>query len=404
MPRNFENWLRAYGEHTESSEAPSQFHFWTGVATIAGALRRQVWIDQRYFQWTPNFYIILVGPPGVVTKSTTMRTGIKLLRELPGIHMGPQSMTWQGLTLALEEAVDLVPYPNGVDNDQMLPMSCITCDVSELGTFLRPDDPRMIDVLVDLWDGQLGRWEHKLRTQQGAQMQNPWINILGCTTPTWIRQNIPEHMVGGGLMSRVLFVYGDHKRHLVAYPADLIEDSAYKEDERRLIEDLKIIGSMIGPMELTTEAKIWGVEWYSKHWASRPEHLASDRYEGYLGRKQTHMHKLAMVLSAAETSDLKITKSHLELANAMLGGIEADMVKVFENIGMVEETRQMATLVEFIRVYKAIERKSLWRLCMRNMNQQEFAEAINAAITAELITMHQLPDGVYLRIKGGPPK
>src|SRR3990167_3769970 len=108
--RYFPNWLRAFAEHTELSEAPRAYHFWTGVSTIAGALRRQVWIDQRYFQWTANFYIVLVGPPGIVTKSTSMRTGIKMLQELPGVHMGPQSMTWQGLTLSLAESADLVPF------------------------------------------------------------------------------------------------------------------------------------------------------------------------------------------------------------------------------------------------------------------------------------------------------
>lgn len=389
MPRHFANWLRAYAEHTEASEAPRQFHFWTGVSTIAGALRRQVWIDQRHFQWTPNFYIILVGPPGVVTKSTTMRTGIKLLREIPSIHMGPQSMTWQGLTLALEEAVDLVPY-----NGDFLPMSCVTCDVSELGTFLRPEDARMIDVLVDLWDGQLTKWEHKLRTTQGAALQNPWINILGCTTPTWIRKNIPEDMVGGGLISRIIFVYGDAKRHLVPYPSDIIEDAAYKDREKRLADDLQIIGGLVGEYQLTAAAKIWGREWYAKHWNHRPEHLASERYEGYIGRKQTHMHKLAIVLAAAESNDLVVDQRHLEIANTMLGGIEHDMVRVFESIGMVEETVQMSGLVEFVRVYKRIEKRALWRLCMRNMSQQEFVNATTAAVQAELIQLHDTREGI----------
>src|SRR5574343_321589 len=72
MPRNYQNWLRAYVAFTADSESPDDFHFWTGVATIAGALRRRVWIDMRKFQWTPNFYIILVGPPGIATKSTSI--------------------------------------------------------------------------------------------------------------------------------------------------------------------------------------------------------------------------------------------------------------------------------------------------------------------------------------------
>lgn len=406
LPRHYANWLREYATHTESSEAPVEFHFWAGVSTIAGALRRQVWIDQRQFQWTANMYIVLVGPPGVVTKSTAMRTGMKMLREVPGVNMGPQSMTWQGLTLALEESMQLVPYtpmngtaPSG--EPIMLPMSCITCDVSELGTFLRTEDPRMTDVLTDLWDGQIAPWKHKLRTQQGAVLQNPWVNILGCTTPSWIRKNVPEDMVGGGLISRILFVYGDTKRHLVPYPADVVESAIYTEREARLIDDLKIIGGMVGEFHLTPDAKAWGSEWYKHHWQERPEHLASERYEGYIGRKQTHMHKLAMVLSAAERSDLIITKDQLEMSHAMLGSIEAHMLKVFESIGMVEESRMMRGLIEFVRVYKQIEKQALWRLCMRQMSLREFAEASDAAINAGEIQMIAMPGGVVYRYTGG---
>lgn len=92
--RKLKHWLKAYMNFTRASESPDAFHFWTGVGTIAGALRRRVWLDMRHFQWTPNIYIILVGPPGVANKSTTVRIGSSLLSQVDGIHFGPQSMTW----------------------------------------------------------------------------------------------------------------------------------------------------------------------------------------------------------------------------------------------------------------------------------------------------------------------
>jgi len=393
--RHFENWLRAYAEYTEHSEAPREFHFWTGVATIAGALRRQVWIEQRYFQWTPNFYIILIGPPGVVTKSTSMRVGLELLRGLDTVHMGPQSMTWQGLSLSLEEAKDLVP--NGED---FLPMSCITCDVSELGTFLQPSDDKLVSFLIDMWDGQIGQWEHKLRTTEGAKIQNAWINVISCTTPSWIKKNIPEEMVSGGLFSRIIFVHGDKKRHLVPYPADVIESKTFLKRKERLTDDLHQIGAMVGEFTLTTEAKKWGSIWYEKHWGTRPEHMASDRFEGYIGRKQTHMHKLAMVLAAAESSKLVIEQHHLKTAQDMLVGIERDMLRVFEMVGTTAESQKMDALMNFIRIYKSIEKRQLWRLCMRIMSQKEFVEAIEAAVSAGMLGIYQTKDGYIYKLKG----
>src|SRR3990167_348462 len=288
--RNYKNWLSGYARYTRHSESPDLFHFWTGVFTIAGALRRQVWIDQRHFQWTPNFYIIFVAPPGVVAKSTSIRIGTKLLEQVEGIHFGPKSMTWQGLTDALVEANELVPFP-----DEYRAMSCLTCSVTELGTFLRPEDKVMVDVLVDIWDGQMETWRRRTKSVEGrVTVENPWINVIGCTTPAWLRDNFPESMVGGGLTSRIVFIYGEEKRSLIPYPADLYKLEEFAEEERKLVEDLRVISQLKGEYILTPTAKAWGYKWYEHHWTKRPEHMISDRYGGYIARKQTHIHKLAM--------------------------------------------------------------------------------------------------------------
>ena len=123
MSRHFSNWLKAYMQYTRDSESPDAFHFWTGVSTVAGALRRRVWIDMRKFQWTPNFYIILVGPPGVAAKSTSLRNGMRLLEQVEGIKFGPQSMTWQALTQVLEESMEYTKYLDEKGEEQAIPNS-----------------------------------------------------------------------------------------------------------------------------------------------------------------------------------------------------------------------------------------------------------------------------------------
>ena len=385
--RNYPNWLAGYAHYTRHSEAPDLFHFWTGVFTIAGALRRQVWIDQRYFQWTPNFYVILVGPAGVVTKSTSLGIGTDLLHQLDGVHFGPDSMTWQGLTSALEEANDLVPI-----GDDYTPMSCITCSISELGTFLRPEDKTMMDVLVDLWDGRTRPWSRRTRGAEGqVKIENPWINVMGCTTPSWIRDNIPESMIGGGLISRIVFVYADKKRHLVPYPADLYNLQEFSEQRIKLIDDLSRIAGIVGEYTLTKEAKTWGIAWYEKHWTSRPEHMISERFEPYLARKQTHIHKLAIVLAAAQRDELVITEDDLRFADQMVSGLEASMQTVFQSIGVGDISRLVTELLTYVRAYKEISQLDLWRYMMPIMSVQEFDEAIGAAVKAGYLRVVQRP-------------
>lgn len=390
--RLFSNWLVGYLDYTKHSESPDVFHFWTGVSVVAGALRRRVWIDQRYFQWTPNFYIVFVAPPGVVSKSTSVNTGMTLLRRIPGIHFGPQSITWQALTQSLQDAQEAMPM-NGAEitlDTKMLPMACITVPVSELGTFLKPEDHELVDVLVDLWDGQIGPWRRKTKTQGSDVIENPWINVIGCTTPAWLRRHFPDYMIGGGLTSRIVFVYAEKKRQLVAYPSDAVDPNKFAEYADRLVHDLQLIADLQGEYRLHDLAKKWGVQWYEKLWAERPLHLASDRYSGYLARKQTHIHKLAIILAAAQRNELEIRPEDLMTAERITTSLEHDMAKVFESIGMVDASRHAVDIVAIVRIHKGLEKQQLWRLFMSRMGPKEFEEALSAGVNAGYIAQRQV--------------
>ena len=104
MARLLKDWLPAFMAYTAGTEAPRMMHFWCGVSAIAGALRRKVWIDMKRFRWTPTFYIIFVAPPGIISKTTTMDMGMDLLKQVPGIKFGPNSVTWQALVTSFAAA------------------------------------------------------------------------------------------------------------------------------------------------------------------------------------------------------------------------------------------------------------------------------------------------------------
>lgn len=388
MARNYKNWIEAYVQHTRYSESPDNFHFWTGVATVAGALRRRVWIDQRIFQWTPNFYIILVGPPGVAAKSTSVRQGLSILEKVPGIYFGPQSMTWQALATAMENATESVE----VDGEGHI-QSCLTISISELGTFLRADDDELLSTLIAMWDGQKEAWRRSTKTQGDTVVQNPWINLIGCTTPAWIRANIPNSMVGGGLTSRIIFVYGEKKRQFVAYPGQQVTSSDYAEEERLLAEDLCEIAQLAGEYQLDASAIEWGSKWYEHLNTHRPEHLQSERFDGYVARKQTHLHKVAIVFAASQRDSLVVTREDLILADKVLRVTENDMIKVFHSIGVSPGAAISQEILTRIRNAKKISYSLLWRECSATIPLKDFVDAIKGLLEAGQIRLQQEASG-----------
>jgi hypothetical protein len=380
MSRHFPNWIKAYVDHTALSESPTTFHFWTAVSTVAGALRRRVWHSELIYEWTPNFYVVLVAPPGVVAKSTSIGIGMAMLKEVPDIHFGPQSMTWQALTQSLEDALEAVVVPMKGGKTETIPMCCLTIAASELGSFLKTEDSVLVDVLTDLWDARRVDWAHRTKTTGEVVVQNPWINLIGATTPSWIKEHIPESMIGGGFASRVVFVYADKKRHLVAYPSRQVRPENFETNRRFLVEDLRQIADLKGHYEMTEEAYMWGEEWYARHNETVAPHMASERYRGYLARKQGHIHKLAMVLAAAKRDELIIEVEDLTEADGLTEIIERDMNRVFESVGVVPEARHTSELVNYVRVHKILKQNELYRQVANTMSQKDFVAAVRAAV------------------------
>lgn len=394
--RHYNNWLKAFIEYASFGEAPLSMYFWVGVSAVAGALRRRVWIEQGYFQWLPNFYVVLVAPPGIVAKSTTASIAMQLLRSVPGIQFGPDVVTWQALAQSLGQATEMIEMPDGL----LHPMSAVMIESSEFGNFLNPSDREMVDMLVCLWDGRKGAFRKLTKTQGEDIIENPCINIVACTTPAWISGNFPEYMIGGGFVSRCVFVYAEEKRAYVAYPGTVIP-ADFVETQQKLVHDLEIISQLRGEYILLPETLKWGEVWYKDHYENRPAHLSDERFGGYISRKQTHIHKLAMVIAAACRDELIITIDDLKAANELVTALEEAMPRVFAQIGRTELSKNSESMLSYIRSRGTVEYKDLFRNMFRLFpSSRDFEAALMSIIQAEYVKLEQRQDGHYIVYRG----
>jgi Protein of unknown function (DUF3987) len=296
-------------------------------------------------------------------------------------------MTWQKLARSLADAIEYVEFTNDLGIKDRIAMSCLTVQIGEMGTFLQPDNDQLISFLIRVWDGQRDRFRHETVGSGAVEIDNPWLNFIAATTPTWLRANFPDTMIGGGLTSRLVFVYGDKKRELIPYPDAIIPDGIYKQQRADLVSDLVEIGKLSGPYHLSPFAREWGEAWYKDHNNPdlRPQHLSSTRYDAYLARKQTHLHKLAIILAAAKRSQLVIEESDLEEAEQIINLNEKDMLKVFESIGVVHQSDHIHEIVSIVRFHGFMTSKGLWARSMMHMTLKEFKEAVEGAVHGRLL-------------------
>lgn len=378
-----QSWLDDFVAWSGYGESPEKYLYWTGVATIAGALRRKVWIQEKGYQWTPNFYILLVGPPGGPKKTTSINFGLQLLRRIDGIDFGPDNMTWQQLITHMADARQTF-----VVDGANFEASCVTISVDEFGTFFDPSDRLLVDSMTGLWDSKLGVYKKETKTMGCDEIVNPWLNVIAGTTPGWLSDNFNSKLLRSGFASRPVFLYADKAPRDVAYPSLQVPDCAAQSAmEASLMERLNEYSTYAGRFALTDDAYKWGASWYVDYKAQQAA-MHDGREAAFYERRQTHLHKLAMVISVSRGDFPAITAAHLAEADIKLHEIDPDIKTIFGFVGQTRMSQAASELLEVLRKVKQVRKIELFRrYFFRTMDEKEFEVAINSVRAAGYVKM-----------------
>ena len=230
---------------------------------------------------------------------------------------------------------------------------------SEFASFIQKSGFAMYDLLTDLFDAKK-HIEVQTISRKVDFAANPCINLLACTTPEWISENMPEHVIGGGFSSRVIFVFEEKTRRHQLYYEGL--DYKYLEKlKAELVLDLMHISMNIkGEFKLEEDAKSFMEQWYDKMQTGLESNSAlNHRLAGYYQRKPAHVHKLAMLLHVAHSDDLYLTLEDFKQAITILEQVEKKLPKTFKNIGKNPYTTELERIAEYIRERKRVPRMEL---------------------------------------------
>jgi hypothetical protein len=373
----------------ENTEPARLFDKWVGYSVIASALRRKVSLQLGRLVYYPNIYVVLVAEPGVARKTQAIKYGVNFLNTIPDIRLSADSSTKEAMTDDVESS--------GMDellvDGTTLRHSSLNIISKEFESFLgqKKENTRMLTALTDLFDCP-DDWSSRTKHSGSNKIINPWVNLLAATTPDSLANSLPASAVGGGLTSRIMFIWADKKKKSVAIPAMTEEELKIKE---MLEKDLYRISRLSGNYTMTAECMKKWIAWYDRF----DEDESGDRvcpdksFSGWYSRKPTYIIKISILRAAAESSKLVIEWKHIEKAIEEIREVEYLMGNAFKAIGKSEISGEVDTVLQIIRNAGKISEKELMTKIWRDIDATKFINVSDTLIkTGKVVRTYKGPD------------
>lgn len=335
-------WLGDYLLQVQHTENPLAWHFWTGVAVFASALRRNFYVEHGDYQVWPNHYIFLIGP-SALGKNLSIEFGQIVVNRLNRlledadvpedrrIRMTPRRCTPERfLQMMKTDRVQEFDHELGVIVTRFTEATGLVL-VPEMVTLLGKDNfhsGQWIHVVTDIY-GCPEVWDISTIGRGDEQLRNVAINCLFGSTFDWIRESATEEMFKGGFFGRFIFVpRSKNERPAHRIPLDPVAMN-------ELAERLYPLATA-APTEFDS-SRYWS--WYDdwrEHNRRVCDEISDDRLGGYFRRKPSHVLKLGTILALAQDRGHGKIED-LELALRLLDMEEGFLPKAME---MVHSSRE----------------------------------------------------------------
>ena len=371
------NFLQSYISLYKDTEVPPLFALWCGISGVSCCLGRSVWLDMGSYTIFPNLFIILVAGSGRHRKSTAINVIENILHDVkPSPNIIAQMITPEALIEAIR---------NTDDNGTILHDNCNGFVVAdELSNFLnrKSYDAGLSHVLIPLYDCK-NNFEYRTKTKGKVKLKNTCLGLLAASTPDWIRGAIPEESIGGGLTSRMIFVFAKGVMSPIPFPK-------FGDLERKIQADLTTrlssISSLTGPMHLTDEAHQTHIHEYNKFYNSSP--LYDNKHtSGYASRRFTHLLKIAMIFSAVEGDTRTITNDHYMGALETILSSEGALPTVIRAITTTEKGSLVDSIWDVISRKRKISRVEILQNYSHRLSAEELTKIIETLHLANMITI-----------------
>ena len=385
--RKLQDWIQSYMDWSDDTEPAKVFHLWTALTTISGDLQKKDSLSLGRLNIYPNIYTVFVAEPGIARKSQAINMGLGIMRRIPSIHTSADSTTPQALLDDIQAAATSAPgnQETALPDGRTQTHASMTIIAKEFETFLgqKKENNKMLVMLTDLFDAQEIPFKYRTKHSGSNDIPSVYLSMLAATTPESLASSLPPTAIGGGLTSRMMFVWADKRAKKCSRPEKTPEIMALEED---LVHDLHLISIMDGAYEFTDSCgKRWD-DWYNAYEELDPRRVCKDpSFNGWYSRKPMYILKVATIIGASRSDQKFMHWEYIEKAMEYIAGIESTMNLVFRAVGRSSITTDVDELMKIVAQRKSIREKELLSMTWRNLDSRTFDNAINTAIRTGMV-------------------
>jgi len=244
--------------------------------------------------------------------------------------------------------------------------------VDELNTFLNKKsyEAGLGSLLIPLYDCK-DSFEYRTKGRGSEKIRNACLGLLGASTVDWVRQAIPPDAIGGGLTSRIIFVFVEEYPDPVPRPRLSEEELKINEN---LIKLLSEIQTLDGEVVLKDDAWDLYEEIYRDFYHNSPFYN-DPSLSGYASRRHVHLLKVSMILAASERT-LLVERRHVEGAKQILAQSELLLPRVLDLIMTNERGALVDAVYRFIQSKEKVSRAELLRAFSHRLDSRDLSTII----------------------------
>ena len=378
-------------------ESPTLFFAWNCLWLLSTVLTREAWLRWFPKPLYPNLYVLLISPPSLCRKSSSMTLANDLLRELPNYLPDTLQAYKKSVRIITGKATSegilgsLFPQERTFyGNNQMITVSKgsqAAFSISEFAVFMGKQqyNQGLVTLLTGLFDS--ADVDAELTRGRGdKKLKDIYVTLMGGATPDGLRLSIPEEAFGGGFMSRVILAYQDVPTKIYSMPKRF---PGYPTMEDLYYPLAWIATNAKGEYYLDEEAEAYYDVWYHK-WKSELFEKGMDKKEEF--RFDNLLLRVAMLMRVQEyRPGTDINLWHVKAAQKLLEYTLRQSKHATEDVGAGQ----------YLTVYNAVKRKieRTGSIARRELLPAMSSRGISATQVSEVI--NQLKQEGYIKIRLG---